>query len=131
MGVNVTLSSNQLPVPTATSLALAAADLGAPARLTTRTELIAAILLALERILQHWAMVADDAALAVSYLQRCVTIGRPVRILLAGDTAIEGVAETVDAGGRLVVHTTSGRQVFGAGAVVHLRAPDGGPTPHN
>ncbi len=121
MGINVTLSPEQLPVPTATSVAIAAAELGAAGLVLSRTTLITHILVSLERILRHWSTVDNDAAMSIAYVERCSTIGRRVRVLLAGDQAVEGVAESIDPDGRLVVATDTGRRVFGAGDVVHLR----------
>ncbi len=121
MGINVSLSQDELPVPTATSLAIATQELGGSAVLTTRTQLVAQVLISLDRILAHWAGLENDAALAVSYRERCATLGRRVRVLLAGDQVVEGVAEDVDPDGRLVVRTADGVRVFGAGDVVHLR----------
>lgn len=121
MGINVTLGADQLPVPTATSLALAAAELGVPGMLISRTTLITHILVSLERILQHWTTVGQDGPLAVAYRERCSTIGRHVLVMLAGDRSVEGVAESVDTSGRLVLSTPTGPQAFSAGDVIHLR----------
>jgi BirA family biotin operon repressor/biotin-[acetyl-CoA-carboxylase] ligase len=121
MGLNVTLSAEQLPVPTATSLALVMAELGAGDLVLSRTTLITHILVSLERILAHWTTVGDDKVVALPYLERCATIGRRVRVQLSANTEVEGVAETVDTDGRLVVATATGRKVFGAGDVVHVR----------
>jgi BirA family biotin operon repressor/biotin-[acetyl-CoA-carboxylase] ligase len=121
MGINVTLSTEQLPVPTATSVAIALAELGAGDLVLSRTTLITHVLVSLERILRHWTTVGHDKVIALPYAERCATLGRRVRVLLSGDTEVEGVAESIDTDGRLVVRTDSGRQVFGAGDVVHLR----------
>ncbi|MCW2811229.1 MAG: biotin--[acetyl-CoA-carboxylase] ligase [Friedmanniella sp.] len=121
MGINIDLTEDQLPVPTATSLAIATHELGGSAVLTTRTQLVAQVLVSLARILEHWAGLENDAALAVAYRERCVTLGRRVRVMLAGDQVVQGTAEDVDAEGRLVVRTETGVQVFGAGDIVHLR----------
>ena len=121
MGINVSLTAEQLPVPTATSVALALAELGAGDLVLSRTTLITHVLVSLERILQHWTSVGNDKVVALPYAERCVTLGRRVRVLLSGGTEVEGVAEAVDTAGRLVVRTDSGVQVFGAGDVVHLR----------
>lgn len=121
LGLNVNLAEADLPVPSATSLALAAAELGVPGLVFERTTLITHILVSLDRILTRWETVDNDAAVALSYVERCSTIGRRVRVLLAGDTEVEGVAEAIDSSGRLVVRTALGHQVFGAGDIVHLR----------
>jgi len=120
MGINAWLGADELPVPTATSLALLAQQRGT--RAPSRNLVIATVLRAFELLHGHWQGSDDDAAFAASYLQRCSTIGRRVRVLLAGDVTVEGVAEAVDEGGRLVLRTATGRRTFGAGDVVHLRS---------
>lgn len=126
MGINVHLSAEQLPVPTATSLALTLAELGVPGVAVHRTRLVSTTLRSLERILRHWAEVAgvrnpDADPLALAYRERCATIGREVRISLSDDTSVDGVARDVDSAGRLVLDTADGTRTFGAGDVVHLR----------
>ena len=121
MGVNVWLSANELPVPTATSLALLAEARSPGSRPPSRNLLIATVLAALELIYDRWEVLEDDSLFAASYLQRCDTIGRRVRVVLAGDVTVEGQAEAIDHDGRLVVRTPTGLQTFGAGDVVHLR----------
>lgn len=121
IGVNVSLRSDQLPVPTATSLVLAAEELGAPGAAPLRNVLVAAVLVSLQRVLERWEAVPEDRSTAVFYRERCDTLGRRVRVELAGGRSVEGLAEDVDAGGRLRLLTAAGRQVFGAGDVIHLR----------
>jgi BirA family biotin operon repressor/biotin-[acetyl-CoA-carboxylase] ligase len=126
MGINVHLTVEQLPVPTATSLALALAELGVPGVRVHRTRLVSTTLRSLERILGRWEEVADVPdvgvdALALVYRERCATIGREVRISLSDGTSVDGVARDVDASGRLVLETLDGSRTFGAGDVVHLR----------
>lgn len=116
MGVNVHLTEDQLPVPTATSLAVLN-----PSRVMGRNPLVVTILRAFAAIYSQWESNDDDDLFAVSYVQRCDTIGRRVRVSLAGDRVVEGTAEAIDRGGRLVVRTESGLETFGAGDVVHLR----------
>ena len=126
MGVNVWLAADELPVPTATSLALLSESRSPGSRPPgsrppSRNLLIATILAALELIFQRWEVLDDDSLFAASYLRRCDTIGRRVRVVLAGGVTVEGQAEAVDHDGRLVVRTPSGLQTFSAGDVVHLR----------
>lgn len=126
LGINVHLSADQLPVPTATSLALTLADLGVPGVPVHRTGLISTTLRSLERILRRWEEVADVAGvgaegLALAYRERCATLGREVRVSLSDGSAVEGVARDVDASGRLVVDTPDGPRTFAVGDVVHLR----------
>jgi BirA family biotin operon repressor/biotin-[acetyl-CoA-carboxylase] ligase len=56
-----------------------------------------------------------------SYVRRCTTIGRQVRVDLPDGSAVSGRAESVDGSGRLVVATEAGRRTLGAGDVVHVR----------
>jgi BirA family biotin operon repressor/biotin-[acetyl-CoA-carboxylase] ligase len=121
VGVNVWLAAEELPVPTATSLALLAQQSGS-GRPPSRNLLIATILAAFELILDRWEVLDDDALFAAAYLERCDTIGRRVRVLLADESVVEGQAEALDHEGRLVVRTATGVQVVGAGDVVHLRS---------
>ncbi len=113
MGLNVTLTADQLPVPTATSLALAGATT------LDRTTLALGLLRAVERTVRRWET-GDEATLAADYRARCSTPGRPVRVVLA-DGDVVGTASAVDDGGRLVVRTADGDRRFSAGDVVHLR----------
>ncbi len=120
IGLNVWLAAEELPVPTATSLALLAADRGE--RPPSRNLLIATVLAAFELIVRRWEVLEDDTLFAASYLQRCETVGRRVQVHLAENTTVEGVAEAIDHDGRLVVRTAAGLRTFSAGDVVHLRS---------
>ena len=121
LGINVWLAADELPVPTATSLALLAQAREPGSRPPSRNLLIATTLAAFELLYRRWEVLEDDAPLAASYLRRSDTLGRRVRVHLAGDVTVEGTAEALDGDGRLVVRTPSGLQTFGAGDVVHLR----------
>ncbi len=121
MGLNVWLDEDELPVPTATSLALLALDKGPGVRPPSRNALIATILAALELLVDRWEVLEDDTLFAASYLRRCSTVGRQVRVLLAGGAEVEGRAEAIDHDGRLLVRAADGLHAFSAGDVVHLR----------
>jgi BirA family biotin operon repressor/biotin-[acetyl-CoA-carboxylase] ligase len=103
VGLNVTTRREELPHDEATSLGLEGAAT------TDRDTLLRAVLRQLSAVL------ADPSGPA-AYRELCSTIGRRVRIELPGG-AVEGVAESVDDDGRLVL---DGR-AYGAGDVVHLR----------
>jgi BirA family biotin operon repressor/biotin-[acetyl-CoA-carboxylase] ligase len=121
IGLNVGLDNEQLPVPSATSLAIAARELGG--MLPSRTAVIATVLAAFELLYGRWeAQAGNDASLAASYASRCDTIGRQVRVVLTGQHSVEGIADRIDADGRLVVRTASGSAAYGAGDVVHLES---------
>lgn len=85
-----------------------------------RDELLASTLTYLDAALGRWLQVGEHYALA------CATVGRRVRVELHEET-IEGLAEAVDAAGRLVVRPDGGEPVaLSAGDVVHLRRGDPG-----
>ena len=110
VGINVGMTREQLPVPTATSLAVAGSD-------ADRTAVFGAVAEALAATLAELG--ADPQAVLGRYRQECSTIGRDVEVHLPDGDVFTGRADDVDAHGRLVV---DGRAV-GAGDVVHVR-PD-------
>jgi BirA family biotin operon repressor/biotin-[acetyl-CoA-carboxylase] ligase len=118
MGINVSLVAADLPTEAATSLAIAAAQVGSEP--PGRTAVIAAVLAELELLVRRWEAAGDDAAAVRGYIERCDTIGRRVRVEL-GQRTVQGVAEAVDRYGRLVVRTDAGTEVLGVGDVVHVR----------
>ncbi|MER6417282.1 biotin--[acetyl-CoA-carboxylase] ligase [Streptomyces sp. NPDC001137] len=119
VGVNVTLREDELPVPTAGSLALAGAVS------TDRDPLLRAVLRALEEWYGRWREAGGDpsvSGLQETYAAGCATLGRTVRAELPGDRSITGEAVAVDGDGRLVIATGSGvQEPVGAGDIVHLR----------
>lgn len=126
MGVNVHLGADELPVPTATSVDLARAELGVAGVPVSRTAVTSSVLRCLERDVRRWEEVAalgSDRAdgIALAYRERCSTLGREVRVTLSDGSALEGTARDVDAYGRLLLDTGDGSHVLGAGDVVHLR----------
>ena len=119
IGINVTLREDELPVPTAGSLALAGA-VG-----TDRDPLLRAVLRALEQWYVRWRAAEGDPVLSglqETYAAGCATLGRTVRAELPGDRTVVGEAVAVDGDGRLVIATGEGvQEPVGAGDVVHLR----------
>lgn len=120
VGINVTTTAEELPVETATSLAISAP--GAPDRTQVLLEVVAAI----REGYDLWQAGGDlgTARLATSYRSHCATLGRDVRVELPGGGALTGRAVDVDPDGRLVVETADGTERVGAGDVVHVRATD-------
>jgi BirA family biotin operon repressor/biotin-[acetyl-CoA-carboxylase] ligase len=110
VGINVGMTREQLPVPTATSLAIAGTRVD-------RTHVFGEIVRALAHTLARLA--EDPESVLERYRGACTTIGRHVEVHLPDGTVFTGLAEDVDVHGRLVV---DGRAV-GAGDVVHVR-PD-------
>ncbi len=92
-------------------------------------DLLTAYLASLEAA--YAGLLADRQALLEQWRDRCVTIGRDVRVDL-GARDLEGRATGIDDRGRLVVRTTAGDEVaVTAGDVVHLvgEIPADGPEP--
>ncbi|MCF3175240.1 biotin--[acetyl-CoA-carboxylase] ligase [Streptomyces sioyaensis] len=126
IGLNVSLTAEELPVPTAGSLALAGA------RTTDRDPLLRAVLRALEHWYGEWQTADGDPAasrLQEAYAAGCATLGRSVRAELPGGGDLTGEAVAIDGDGRLVLATADGvQQPVGAGDIIHLRpAPPAGP----
>jgi BirA family biotin operon repressor/biotin-[acetyl-CoA-carboxylase] ligase len=122
IGLNVGMTRNELPVPTATSLAL----LGdAP----ERTELLVAILDALATRYAQWTAAggaADASGIASAYRAACGTLGRDVAVETPSGR-VAGRAIDVDANGQLVVQTETQTRSLAVGDVTQLRA-DGSQT---
>ena len=118
IGLNVSLREDELPVPTATSLALENAST------TDRSLLARAVLRTLEGLLTEWYRHGGDprAGLQTAYVDACSTLGRQVRVDRPDGVSIRGEAVAVDDTGRLVVRTSEGQVSVGAGDVLHLRA---------
>lgn len=117
VGLNVSTTADELPVGTATSLALCGAD---DVELD-RTALLIAVLGALDRRLAQWSDVGGDAAacgLHAAYTAACATVGREVAVTTTGGVRLVGVASGIEPDGRLRLHTGA---VVGAGDVEHLR----------
>lgn len=112
IGINVGQTREELPIPTATSLALVA---GAP---VDRTALLLALLEELAAVTDRWTA-GDD--LRTDYLDLCLTVGQVVRVSTpSGD--LTGQAIDIDRDGQLVVRTEAGEEPhLGAGDVVHVR----------
>lgn len=113
VGINVSLREDELPVETATSLALEGATE------TDRTIVLRSFLRNLEPLYRAWSASGGDPAAGIrdSYVRRCVTIGSRVQVTLPRDEQIEGLATGIDDYGRLLV---DGRAIS-AGDITHLR----------
>ncbi|GGP92206.1 biotin--[acetyl-CoA-carboxylase] ligase [Streptomyces griseomycini] len=120
VGINVSLRADELPVPTAGSLALAGAVS------TDRDPLLRGMLRALEEWYGRWRAAGGDPAecgLQETYAAGCATLGRTVRAELPGERSVVGEAVAVDGDGRLVLATEAGvQEPVGAGDIVHLRS---------
>jgi len=118
VGLNVSVREDELPVPTATSLAVEGSEV------VDREPVLRAVLRDLDRRYRSFEEYRGDARAAGlhdAYRSVCTTIGRAVRVMLPGDRVIEGEAVDVDSAGRLVVRTATGTEALAAGDVVHVR----------
>jgi BirA family transcriptional regulator, biotin operon repressor / biotin---[acetyl-CoA-carboxylase] ligase len=117
IGLNVGLRADELPVPTATSLALE----GAPA---DRDPVLRAILRELAARYVDFCGEWAEGALRDAYRAVCATLGRRVRVELPGGTpegGLTGEAVDIDENGCLVVRAADGEHALSAGDVVHVR----------
>ncbi|MGJ3508598.1 biotin--[acetyl-CoA-carboxylase] ligase [Enemella sp. A6] len=114
-GINLSMTAEELPVPTATSLLLEGVT-------CDPTELVADVLARWRELALAWAA-EDDDALHRRYLAISGTIGRRIRLLLdeTGDEVVQGTAVGVDRTGRILVDVAGDVQAYAAGDVVHLR----------
>jgi BirA family biotin operon repressor/biotin-[acetyl-CoA-carboxylase] ligase len=117
VGLNVSQGADELPVATATSLALEGAAT------TDRTVVLREVLRSLEALFVQWQADSGDPGrgLVDSYVRRCGTLGREVRVDLPAGEQVVGVATGIDTEGRLEVRTPEGPRILGAGDVVHVR----------
>ncbi|WP_423462098.1 biotin--[acetyl-CoA-carboxylase] ligase [Promicromonospora sp. MS192] len=120
IGLNVSQSADELPVPTATSLALA----GHPR--PDRTDVLVRMLGEVHAVVRRWEQADGDAAAAGlldEYAAVSATLGTRVRAELAGGAGVlEGEAVGLDGTGALVLRLESGEErAVTAGDVWHLR----------
>ncbi len=119
VGLNVSTLADELP-ETGTSLALAA---GRP---VDRLAVLLQFLRGFERRYLAWGATLGDpvsSGLARDYLAWCSTIKAHVVVTLPDGSTLEGVAESVDWDGRLVVRTAEGAVELASGDVRHVRTP--------
>lgn len=126
IGLNVDQTEDELPVPTATSLALVARSAGAPEAAPqphpeglTRDDLLLGVLAHLADLLSAWER--DPEGVRTAYRRSCSTLGRPVRVDRGAGLIEEGDALEVDDDGRLVVVVGGHRVALAAGDVTHVR----------
>lgn len=122
-GVNLSLTQDELPVPTATSLALAGVE-GTSAELADRV--LSGYLGTLLELVDRLVAVGGDAVASGVHREVsewCRTIGKQVRVELPGDSNRFGVAVGIDPTGCLLVMDQRDETVsaVAAGDVTHLR----------
>ncbi|MFG1698307.1 biotin--[acetyl-CoA-carboxylase] ligase [Nonomuraea sp. NPDC049309] len=118
MGLNVSLRDDELPVETATSLAVE------KAACTDRDPLLRAVLREVETHYRDWTRAGGDAeaaGLRSAYLAASATVGQRVRVELPDDRTLTGLATGVDKDGHLQVEAGGERHTLSAGDVVHVR----------
>lgn len=120
VGLNVSLTEEELPVATATSLLLEGAST------TDRSIVLREVLRSLEALYLQWLADGGDASRGLhdSYVRRCGTLGQRVRVALPSGEELHGLATGIDGDGRLEVRSPAGARILGAGDVVHVRAED-------
>jgi len=120
VGLNVSQRRDELPVPTATSLALAGAAT------TDREVLLVALAEALHEVLVRWQDADGDARAAGldgELVHACATVGSRVRVERVGGDEVVGTATGLAPDGGLVLrHDDGSTSVQRSGDVHHLRA---------
>lgn len=114
-GLNLAQTADELPVETATSLALAGVPLHAD-------DLDAVVARYLGRLRNELETPGPVSRLRERVAARCTTVGSRVRVTLADGSPLVGRATGIDATGRLQVLSDSGDEVVVAvGDVTHVR----------
>lgn len=119
-GLNLSMTRDELPVPTATSLAL----LGLPRDDGLVDRALAGYLRELVALVAQWRAVPDPASLRSVVEPELQTLGRAVRVDRPGLAALLGMAVGLDDDGRLRVRSAEpvdGLVAVAAGDVTHLR----------
>ncbi|MFG2077456.1 biotin--[acetyl-CoA-carboxylase] ligase [Nonomuraea maritima] len=119
MGMNVSLRADELPVATATSLAVE------QAACVDREPLLKAVLREIDTHYREWTEADGDVeacGLRSAYLSANATVGRRVRVELPGDHQLVGRATGVDRYGHLQVDTGDEQHTLSVGDVIHVRA---------
>ncbi len=120
IGVNVTQRPDELPVASATSLALSGA------RHADRESVLVAMVTSLAQVADRFVAAGGDAVgsgLADEVAAACVTLGRTVHVDLPGGARLDGTAQRLDAAGGLVVRGPDGERTVLAGDVLLVRSP--------
>ena len=113
-GVNTRMTPGQLPVPTATSLAIVGADVD-PDRL------LADYLQGLRRMLAAAVSAEGGVGVRAEVRELCATLGSEVRVMLPDERTLEGRATGLDDAGRLIVAVGGESVPVAAGDVIHVR----------
>lgn len=110
-GINISAEAHELPTAQATSLFLEGA------RPIDRAQILAAELSHLRRRVTQWR---SGIGLGAAYRERCLSLGREVRVSMPSGEILVGVATAIGPDGRLVVTDQQGiDRSVAAGDVVH------------
>lgn len=119
VGIGINVDQSPPDQPGATSLA---AEAGHP---IDRAAVLVDFLTRLSVREEAWRTARGDAdvsRLRSDYRAGCASLGSEVRVELPGGTSVSGIAEDVDADGRLLLLEAGGhRRAVAAGDVVHVR----------
>lgn len=113
MGINLSLTEAQLPVPHATSLALSGFEASA-------LDVVLGVLRHFERHYRNWQADPDVRA---AYQRRCASIGAELRIVVSETETVSGRGVGVDRFGRLLIDAAGQVRAFAVGDVIHARLP--------
>lgn len=108
VGINVDLAEHELPVPSATSLAI-------EGHTVQRERLIAAI------VARVHDRLTDGSTVVAEYRAKSATLGRDVTVTLVDGAQLAGRAVDVAEGGALVVEAAGVRHSISIGDVVHAQ----------
>jgi BirA family biotin operon repressor/biotin-[acetyl-CoA-carboxylase] ligase len=118
-GLNIKQTKDELPIETATSMALEGADVSID-------QILAAYVGELRALYSAFVNAGGDAqvsGLRQAVLDRCGSIGRRVRAIMPGDQDLVGHAVGIDETGRILIQPEGNRDLFAvsAGDIIHLR----------
>lgn len=123
VGINLAMTPDQLPVPTATSLAIE----GATATDDDLADVVLTEFLTQLRTLSASFMIhagdAGTSGISAAVTEFCTTIGSLVRVEFPGNSVVVGLATGIDSTGRLMVRNRADGAIMSvaAGDVTHLR----------
>jgi BirA family biotin operon repressor/biotin-[acetyl-CoA-carboxylase] ligase len=118
-GINVSQSQEDLPVETATSLAIATGNQ------INHDELLAKVIENIISLYRELALGGGDpevSGLRDSLVKASGTLGQSVSVEFPDNTKAFGLATEIDKAGRLVIETSSKTLSVSAGDVLHLRS---------
>jgi BirA family biotin operon repressor/biotin-[acetyl-CoA-carboxylase] ligase len=131
-GLNISQTAEQLPIETATSIAIelasgeGAAAGGLSGENLSNDKILAAYLGELRALYSRFVAAGGDAVasgIRDEVAARCGSIGRRVRAIMPGDQDITGNGVGLDETGRILIQPDGARELFAvsAGDIVHLR----------